>query len=197
MRHTESTFITKTILAKSLKKYMSIKPFKKITVNEIVNDCKVNRKTFYYHFKDIYDLLKWMFEQEAFEVVKKFDLSTDCEDAISFVIHYVQENSHILSCAYDSIGRDELKRFFYNDFVTVIRNVVDDTEKRINLYVTNDFKNFICDFLTESIAGMLINEFKDRNENKLNRQNVIKNFTIIINSLPDILKRAPQKPILR
>lgn len=43
---------------------------------------------------------------------------------------------------------------------------------------------------------MLINEFKDRNENKLNRQNVIKNFTIIINSLPDILKRAPQKPIL-
>ncbi len=89
-----------------------------------------------------------------------------------------------------------MKGFFYNDFVTVIRNVVDDTEKRINLYVTNDFKNFICDFLTESIAGMLINEFKDRNENKLNRQNVIKNFTIIINSLPDILKRAPQKPIL-
>lgn len=90
---------------------MKKKPLGKITVSEIITDCNVNRKTFYYHFEDIYDLLKWMLEQEAIEVVKNFDFLIDYEDAIKFVIKYVKENSHILNCAYDSMGRDELKRF--------------------------------------------------------------------------------------
>ncbi len=37
----------------------------KITVKEIVNRCGVNRQTFYYHFRDIYDLLDWMFINEG------------------------------------------------------------------------------------------------------------------------------------
>ena len=81
-------------------------------MSEIIADCNVNRKTFYYHFEDIYDLLKWTLEQEAIDVVKNFDLLIDYEDAIRFVVEYVNKNAHILNCAYDSMGRDELKRFF-------------------------------------------------------------------------------------
>ena len=47
------------------------KPFSKITVSELINECNVNRKTFYYHFQDIFELLKWTFEQEAFSIVKQ------------------------------------------------------------------------------------------------------------------------------
>lgn len=74
MTHEEATRRTKQMLAASLKKQMEKKPLKKITVSEIIADCNVNRKTFYYHFEDIYALLKWMLEQEAVEVVKQFDL---------------------------------------------------------------------------------------------------------------------------
>lgn len=153
----------------------------------------MNRKTFYYHFADIYDLLKWMLEQEAIEVVRNFDLMIDYEDAIRFVIRYVQENSHILSCAYDSLGRDELKRFFYNDFVSLVRSVINDTEKNNGLSVTNDFKYFICDFLTEATAGMLVNCFKSKEILDCNA--AIRNITVIIDSLPEILKKAPQKKL--
>lgn len=51
---------TKNILAASLKKFMEKKPLSKITVSEIIADCNVNRRTFYYHFDDIYALLKWV-----------------------------------------------------------------------------------------------------------------------------------------
>ena len=148
MTHEQSTLQTKTALAASLKKYMLKKPLGKITVSEIIADCNVNRKTFYYHFEDIYALLKWMLEQEAIEVVKNFDLLIDYEDVVRFVIGYVKNNAHILNCAYDSMGRDELKRFFYNDFVALAVMMIDDTQKRYGLSVDEDFKKFLCDFFS-------------------------------------------------
>lgn len=44
--------ITKKALAKSLKSLMNTTPLAKITVNDIVKQCEVNRRTFYYHFQD-------------------------------------------------------------------------------------------------------------------------------------------------
>ena len=41
---------------------MEKKPLSKITVSEIIADCNVNRRTFYYHFDDIYALLKWVLD---------------------------------------------------------------------------------------------------------------------------------------
>ena len=191
MTHEEITLKTKSALSASLKNLMTKKPLKKITVSEIIADCNVNRKTFYYHFEDIYALLKWTLEQEAIEVVKNFGLLIDYEEALQFVIDYVKKNTHILNCAYDSMGRDELKRFFYNDFIYIIRKEVDNCEQQNNLEVTDDFKAFICDFFTEAAAGMLINGFK--NNHCLDEKKTILNITVIIDSLPDILKRAPQK----
>ena len=53
--------ITKNALAASLKKLLSKKELSKITITNITEECGVNRQTFYYHFKDIYDLLEWIF----------------------------------------------------------------------------------------------------------------------------------------
>lgn len=192
MTHAEATWKTKTALAGSLKTHMTKKPLSKITVSEIIADCNVNRKTFYYHFHDIYDLLKWMLEQEAIEIVKGFDLLIDCEDAISFVVQYVKDNAHILNCAYDSIGRDEMKRFFYNDFVAIIRHVIDDAEQRNHLTTPPDFKNFLCDFLTEATAGVLVNAFQSKTIP--DRAESIRYISVIIESLPDMLRRAGQMP---
>ena len=110
MTHQETSLQTKKMLCTSLKKIMKHKAFSKITVSELIKDCNVNRKTFYYHFEDIYGLLKWMLEQEAFEVVKQFDLLVNYRDAFDFAINYVEQNSFFLNCIYDSVGRDELKR---------------------------------------------------------------------------------------
>ena len=56
---------TKKALAAALKKMMEVKPIDKITVKDLVEICGVNRQTFYYHFDDVYDLLEWVFEEDA------------------------------------------------------------------------------------------------------------------------------------
>ena len=108
MKQDQKTLNTKKALAASLKKFMKQKPLSKITVSQLISDCNVNRKTFYYHFEDIYDLLKWTLEEEAIEVVKQYDLLVDYPEVITFVMDYVEENQHILNCAYDSLGREVL-----------------------------------------------------------------------------------------
>ena len=45
------------------------------------------------------------------------------KEAIMFVIDYVDKNNHILNCAYDSMGRDEMKRFFHSDFYNLIFSI--------------------------------------------------------------------------
>ncbi len=178
MKHEITTYNTKKTIVKSLKKAMKSKPFSKITVSEIINDCGLNRKTFYYHFEDIYALLKWMFEEEAIEVVKHFDLLVDYEEAIRFVMKYVDENDYIISCAYDSIGREEMKRFFSADFRGIVTSVLDAAEATLDKTVDLDFKEYVAKFYTEAIAGMLIDWVKDKDNH--DREKTIGYLTTII-----------------
>ncbi len=167
---------------------MAKKPLKKITVSEIITDCNVNRKTFYYHFEDIYALLKWTLEQEAIEVVKKFDLLNDYEEALNFTIQYVKTNAHILNCAYDSIGRDELKRFFYQDFSSIVRRTIEDCERQNHIRLDDGFRDFACNFFTEAIAGLLVNAFKMNTE--IDSATISRYARPFIQSLPDVLRRG-------
>lgn len=186
MKREEIVLNTKKALAASLKKLLLQKPLSKITVTEIIEDCNVNRKTFYYHFEDIYALLTWMLEQEAFDIAKSFDPETEFEDCISFGINYIYSNKHLLNCIYDSIGHDELKRFLYNDFVGIIRTKINQLEASMKLHTDEDAKQFLTEFYTNATAGTLISLFKNRNT--MDKQQTIDYITTIFQiSLPQIL----------
>lgn len=137
--------------------------------------------------------MKWTFEQEAIEVVKNFDLLVDYEEAIHFIMDYVEANEYIINCAYDSIGRDELKRFFSADFLEVVVSIIDHTEAKIGKSLEKDYKDFLSHFYMEAIAGMLIDWIK--NKDKKNREVVIQYIsTTIRESLISIVKQTKQIP---
>lgn len=186
MTHTDASPGTKQALAASLKKYMELKPLSKITVSEICNDCSMNRKTFYYHFEDIYDLLRWMLEGEALTVVKKFDLLVDYKEVIGFVIDYVDKNSHILNCAYDAMGREGMKRFFFSDFQGAISVIIHGIEEKINVVLDTNFRQFLCDFYTNALSGMLIDWFHNRSVRT--KEEMIEYIVLTIkSSVPDVI----------
>lgn len=62
--------ITKRALGMALKELMEEVPFKKISVADICEKCDMNRKSFYYHFKDKYDLVNWIFDTEFISLAK-------------------------------------------------------------------------------------------------------------------------------
>lgn len=192
MTHEENSFQTKKALSVVFKELLKHKSFSKITVSELVRECNLNRKTFYYHFEDIYALLKWTLEQETFEVVRQFDLTTDCQDAFLYVIGYIEQNSFFLNCIYDSLRRDQMKRFLYQDLVGIIDSVVQNAEQKQSAPLPGNLHRFLTEFYTEGIAGMLINTFQENHA--LRREDLIEYFSLIVRtSIPATVRQARLK----
>lgn len=80
--------ITKKALANALKELMSEVPFEKINVAQICERCDMNRKSFYYHFKDKYDLVNWIFDVEFISILSSENfnfVNTTLEDRLKFL----------------------------------------------------------------------------------------------------------------
>ena len=179
---------TKKLFAEALKQIVVQKSFSKVTVSELIRVCNVNRKTFYYHFTDVYDLLKWTLEQEAIDVVKNFDLIIDYEEAILFAMDYIEKNDVFLNNIYYSVSRDELKRFFYADFIEITTSVIKKIEELTEITVPKEFETFLSSFYTEAIAGTLLEWIV--NKEKHDKQQVINYiFLIFRTALPETIKQ--------
>ena len=55
---------TKGMFADELEAMMERMPLSKVRVRDLCARCEVERRVFYYHFKDKYDLVAWMFERD-------------------------------------------------------------------------------------------------------------------------------------
>ena len=84
---------TKRALEASLKKLLLRKPLNKITINDITEDCGVNRMTFYYHFKDIYDLVDWILVEDATEALEGHQDFETWSDAFRDMLEKVRRNA--------------------------------------------------------------------------------------------------------
>ena len=71
---------------------------------------------------------------------RQFDLLVDYKDAFNFVVDYVNENAYFLNCIYDSVRRDQLKRFSYKDFIGLIEKLIRDTVVRMNLSIDDHYR---------------------------------------------------------
>ena len=81
--------ITKKSLAAALKQELKEKPFSKISIGDICAQCQMNRKSFYYHFRDKYDLVNWIF---ACEFLSVFPASDDPWQNMEHLCRYFYEN---------------------------------------------------------------------------------------------------------
>ena len=88
--------ITKKALATSLKKLLSKKELSKITISNITNDCGVNRQTFYYHFKDVYDLLEWIYLNEVIQSMDGKDTYDTWQQGFLSIFEYILDNKEFV-----------------------------------------------------------------------------------------------------
>ena len=132
-------------------------------------------------------LLKWVSEEEAIDIVKQFYLVVNTEEAFGFIMNCVEENKHIINCAYDSMGHEELKRFFYSDIIGIICESIQNGEDRLGVSVDEAFKEFLARFYPEAASGIMIDWVKNRVSQ--DRETVLQDMLLICRvSIPAILK---------
>ena len=83
---------TKRALAAALKKRLTLTTLDKITIQQLVDDAEVSRKTFYYHFQDVYDLLEWLLIDEGKRVLEGNTTADTWQKGLGNVLEYLQNN---------------------------------------------------------------------------------------------------------
>lgn len=105
---------TKDAIMKSFLKLLEKKSFEKITVKDIVEDCGVNRKTFYYYFADIYDLASQVFKSMILELAQNISPDMTVEETMEAFCDLLEKNKKTLNHSLVSLGEAEMKSFFYD-----------------------------------------------------------------------------------
>ncbi len=162
MNHEEMNQRTEAVLIGTFKALMLKKPMNKITVSELVEECGINRKTFYYHFEDIRDMLRKMLRQDIEAIFSRGDLITDHDLIINSVLDYIEQNKVILKNMISCIGRAELDLFLNSNVNKPIYSLVCETEQKQNLSVGDEYKRFLADFFTRAVSGVLIDWIENR-----------------------------------
>ncbi len=116
---------TKHALAAALKELMAQRPIDKITIHDITERCGIRRQNFYYHFEDVYDLMRWMFQEEAVSLLRQHEGTLLWQEGLLQLFRYIEENKAVCLCALRSVGREHLKRFFETDIHAIIHRTVE------------------------------------------------------------------------
>ena len=144
---------TKESLGAALKQMLTVKPIDKITVKDLVEICGVNRQTFYYHFDDVYDLLEWVFEEDANRVLPSEVVYEHWRDDVMMFFKYLADNSVFALNIYNSNSRIYMLRYFKRRLQGCIRSFAIIVSDGKNIDRT-DFE-FVVEFYANGVVGLI------------------------------------------
>lgn len=177
---------TKRALAASLKKLLLKKPLDKITVIDITEECEVNRQTFYYHFKDIYDLIEWMCIDEASKALNGKKTYDTWQEGFLQLFDAVLENKPFIMNVYHSVSREQVELYLYQVTYDLVIGVVEEQSAGLN--VREEDKRFIADFYKYAFVGLMLDWI--RGGMKQDPKKIVEHLSVLIHG--DI-SRALQK----
>ena len=191
MKYESATLLTKSAMANALKELIREKAYEKISVNDIVMKCGLNRKTFYYHFKDKDDLFVWCIEHEITPKLQEFNLITDFADFIKFIMNFLEEDMDFIVKASQYIGLEKLKQLFLGDLINGIYSLVLLPVKE-KYKLDDGYMNFLSRFFANAILDMAVYSIQTTSEE--DREKILPYYQFTLESSIDgILKNVKKE----
>lgn len=144
---------TKKAIINSFEKLLQRNAFDKITVKKIVDECGINRNTFYYYFDDIYDLLDEFLDFESDLMLSKAD-GIPWQEFFMLGMELTNANKRMLANIYNAETRDRLRNYLEHVVGEMIRKFV--IQKAEGIDIPKDRINLIVDFNKHALVGFII-----------------------------------------
>ena len=146
--------ITKQLLEASLKKLLLKKPLDKITINDITTDCGISRMSFYYHFKDIYDLVEWVCVEDGKRALQDKKTYDTWQEGLCQIFEAVLENKPFILNVYRCVSKDKIESYLYKLTYSLIARVVE--EKCGDIPLAEEDKTFIAECYKYGFVGIML-----------------------------------------
>lgn len=102
---------TKRAIKETFIKLLNEKPLAQITVKDIVQECGINRNSFYYHYEDLPSLIEEIMVEEADRLVEEYPFVESIEECFDAAIEFTLNNKRAIFHVYNSINRDIFERY--------------------------------------------------------------------------------------
>lgn len=162
---------TEKAIAASFKHLLQKKSLNKITISDIANDCGINRMTFYYHFRDIYDLIEWICDEDCKTALEGCTGLDNWTQALENFINVLYEDRAFVMSAFHSVERGKIDEYLHRVISNILQEVIGAMES--SQYVSTEDKQFISDYYTFAFSGLItqwIDGGMKDNRDKLFRQ---------------------------
>lgn len=145
--------LTKQRLADALKELMQTRSLARISVGDITAHCGTNRQTFYYHFKDKYDLVGWIYSTETLPFMGSFSDRAHWTDGLRDLCLYVQQNKKFYVNALNTPGQNSFEEYLTQFLQSLISSLI---ETESGGRIAREDRAFIADFYAFAFVGLVM-----------------------------------------
>lgn len=148
------TNLTKRAMADALKQLLQKRSLEHITIQDVTDVAQVSRKTFYYHFHDIYDLVEWLLVEDCKILTQNHTDSGIWVRDVAIALNYATENRGWLLSIYQSMERPQLEG--------ILRKIVGPlmeasfAEALGDRLVNEEDRRFVLDIFTYGVTGLFL-----------------------------------------
>ncbi len=141
--------LTERAIKASVLKLLNEKPVNQITIKDIVEDCGINRNSFYYHFRDLPSLIEEMVLEQAELIIEQFPSINSLEECIDAAVSFAMSNRKAVMHIYNSVSRDVYEQYLWRVCEYTVTKYIDGVlgDTKINEFdreVLIDFYKCAC-----------------------------------------------------
>ncbi len=123
---------TRNLIIKEFIKLLNKKNLHNITVTELAKQCNIERKTFYYHYENLLQLIKDIFDDELSRVISEFNDTLSWEESFILAAKFILDNKHFIKNIYESDYKDDLDKYIFSISGEVMNKYVRQIAKMTN-----------------------------------------------------------------
>lgn len=145
---------TKKAIADSFLKLLRVKPLDKITIKDIVEDCGINRNTFYYHFEDVPALVEMILREETERVLGEHLGEDSWEEGFIAAARFALENKKSIYHIYNSVNREVFEQYLNRIGLDVMERFVGKAAGGFD--VSPEDQKLMASFYRAALTGMIL-----------------------------------------
>ena len=105
---------TKDLIRSEFIKLLNKKSLHNVTVTELAKQCKIERKTFYYHYENLTELIKEIFDEELDQVIEEYNETLSWEEGFILATKFILDNKKAIKHMYESDYKIELEKYVFS-----------------------------------------------------------------------------------
>lgn len=145
---------TRKAIIDSFLKLLNERPLNQVTIKDIVEDCGINRNSFYYHFENLPALIEEIVKENIDRIIKEYPNIDSLEECLNVAITFALQNRRAAYHIYNSVNRDILERHILDLCQYAVTKYIDTLSA--GMTVNEEYKALIIRYYKCECFGQII-----------------------------------------